>query len=158
MFGGVFGHDWTRGQLLFGFVTDYQWSSVQGSVTDQYGFGASRTLTSKLKDFGTARGRIGVTYGRWLGYATGGLAYGSVSVSDCYRDPFFSSCMTNESFSRGFAYGAGIEAFVFDNVTAKLEYLKISLPVTHTTSSPYPYDRKTKFDTDFWRFGINYRF
>jgi outer membrane immunogenic protein len=68
----------------------------------------------------TARARLGIIpANRWLVYATGGLA-----AADVPADIAPSSFFTPESYVRpGWTAGAGIEAVVTGNWTAKIEYL-----------------------------------
>ena len=44
---------------------------------------------------GTARGRLGIAFGSWLPYATGGVAVGRVSYSDFGFFPFLPSSNTS---------------------------------------------------------------
>lgn len=89
--GGQAGYNWQSGITVFGIETDIQYrnasdssqflfprdSGVIGQPFGSVEHDTTRFSTNK-KWFGTLRGRIGITTGPVLYYATGGLAYGSV--------------------------------------------------------------------------------
>jgi outer membrane immunogenic protein len=148
-----------------------------------------------LEWFGTLRGRIGyLVTPDLLIYATGGLAYGKTdagaifqvtpvqpgslnvsrvsgaSVFACRATfPARAVCYagTDSHTSLGWSAGAGVEYHVWRNLTAKLEYLHVSLEgqtVTMVSPSPpssagvgmaYSFDREA---VDIVRVGLNYKF
>jgi outer membrane immunogenic protein len=124
-----------------------------------------------LSWFGTVRGRAGIEQnGLWL-YATGGWAYGKVSVSGSntftLTDPavpvtFVRS--TSFSYSRmkwGWVAGAGIESrFGASRWTWKLEYLHMDLGSIgggNFGGDPIVTLNSLKFTDDIVRLGINYQ-
>ena len=92
LFGGQLGYNWQTGIWVFGVEADWQWTSQKDSNTycspavstvGFFGFGANGfgyclTNEQKLKDFGTARARAGVTTGDSLWYVTGGATWAKV--------------------------------------------------------------------------------
>ena len=75
------GYNWQTSNWVFGFETDINKLGVHGSAKQFPGIdpGKGADLASSRYDWlGTARGRVGVTKGPALFYATGGLAYGQV--------------------------------------------------------------------------------
>jgi outer membrane immunogenic protein len=151
--GGQFGYNWQLvPSWVLGFETDIQGSSISGTsnclmacntptainfsagaVTFPVMF-ASNSASFNLDWFGTVRGRFGYTSGPALFYITGGLAYGEVKTSAAVagRTIFagtgttvntFGGSINDSSVRTGWTFGAGIEAKLFGNWTAKAEYL-----------------------------------
>ena len=69
---------------------------------------------------GTARGRVGYAFDRWMPYITGGAAFGDVTANH----PGFTGASNTQV---GWAAGAGVEFAVVNNWTAKVEYLHYDL-------------------------------
>jgi outer membrane immunogenic protein len=96
---------------------------------------ATVTDSNKLDWFGTVRGRLGVTSDRWLVYATGGLAYGSVNVNGNVQPanyPFNATAnapiVWDQSTTKvGWTIGAGVENALSGNWSWKIEYLYMNL-------------------------------
>jgi outer membrane immunogenic protein len=146
----------------------------------------STIYESKIDWFGTVRGRVGwLLNDQTLLYATGGLAYGNVSVSGSTAlsaRAFFVSYGPNaSSFGAsetrlGFTVGGGIEgrltALLPPGWTWKLEYLYVDLgsldvATTITAISNFPIagsnltgtsSFSTRFTDNIVRFGLNYKF
>jgi hypothetical protein len=140
--------------LLAGIETDIQAVGQKGSALGQFsgitsGAACSTVtlltcaylntadITARLSWFGTARARAGAEVNGLLFYATGGLAYGQVSVSgsDTFTvaasgfTPVVYTTPINYSVTKvGWAAGGGIEGRVgLSRWTWKLEYLHIDL-------------------------------
>lgn len=141
MVGGTLGYNFQTGPVVFGIETDLDWSNVKGD-------GACGGLTCETKNtwLGTARGRIGYAFDRFLPYVTGGLAYGGVKNS-------VSGNGESTSTKAGYTLGGGLEAAVSGPWTAKVEYLYTDLG---STSAPLGTDASFKVNTV--RAGLNYRF
>ncbi len=182
--GGVeLGYNWQGGRnWLTGVEFDFQGASQQdkacGGLTCETASGSGATLQEtfnveqKLQYFGTARARLGVVDDNVLFYVTGGGAYGRVNETTNVilnagapvPATFASSQITDNRF--GWVAGAGIEAALWGNWTAKAEYLymdlgqlaanisAIALPgggaATLTTTS--------SIRDNIVRAGVNYRF
>jgi outer membrane immunogenic protein len=135
------GYNWQAApHWIIGVETDFQGSGQEDTVCLQCGFlndpgvvtGAVGTeLRQRIDWFGTLRGRAGWTNGPVLYYATGGLAYGHVSTDETVNTiPFTTGVTTAASFAQtkvGWTAGAGAEAHLFGNWTAKAEYLYVDL-------------------------------
>ena len=63
---------------------------------------------------GTLRGRAGYNWDRFLVYATGGLAVGEVKTK--------AGGVSDSNTNAGWTVGAGVEAAITNNVTARVEY------------------------------------
>ncbi|MBY4589878.1 porin family protein [Rhizobium redzepovicii] len=106
-FGGqVFtGYNWQQGQIVYGVESDLGYSGddvSSGGVKNKYGWN------------GSVRGRVGYDMNPFLLYGTAGLALGDVKVSDGTSD--------ESKTNYGYTVGAGVEAFVTNNITTRLEY------------------------------------
>lgn len=99
--GGFIGIQKQYGSWVAGIETDYNWSDLGGVNT----FGPL-TAAHSINDFGSVRGRLGYTYGNYMLYGTGGLAYGRTEAS--LSVPGFT---TNASQNHiGWTAGAGVES------------------------------------------------
>jgi outer membrane immunogenic protein len=140
--GGVqFGYNVQSQSWLAGVEFDFQGSGQQDkacaitcSIVNTPGGTTQQTLNveQKLQYFGTARARIGAVDNNVLYYVTGGGAYGRVSetANVIFNLPgtgatSASNEITDNRF--GWVVGAGIEAGLWGNWTAKVEYLYMDL-------------------------------
>jgi outer membrane immunogenic protein len=180
--GGQVGYNWQTGRWVWGLETDIQASGQRGSATFICGAAcagtppASATLTEKLDWFGTARGRLGYTVTPTvLLYATGGLAYGDIKTDGALSD---GTSFSTSTIKAGWTVGAGVEARIVGNWTAKLEYLYMDLgnisssgnidplicqsgnniraiPCVNVT---YPISNSSSIIDNIVRVGVNYKF
>jgi outer membrane immunogenic protein len=147
--GGTLGYNYQVGQAVFGIEGDIDWSSIKGSSTTNCPLGCE-TRNSWL---GTVRGRLGYAFDRFMPYVTGGVAFGDIKAT---ANGLGSQTSTNA----GWTVGAGVEAALVGNWTAKVEYLYVdlgsfncSLGACSTTVTP-----DVDFRSHLVRAGINYRF
>jgi outer membrane immunogenic protein len=189
--GAQFGYNWRLAQTwLAGFEADIQAANQKGSALGMFsgttsGLGINPActavvctytnttdITAKLSWFGTVRGRAGTEVeGLWL-YATGGLAYGRVSVSG--RNTFtvtetggFQTVTYSVPFSYsatkvGWVAGVGAENRIgVGRWTWKIEYLHVDLGSVGGGSFgtlPVVNINSVKFTDEIVRFGLNYVF
>ena len=117
----------------------------------------------------TVRGRLGVTSGAWLYYATGGLAIANVSFADqvCFPSAVPASCNTASSSNTrtGWAAGGGIEWKIASSWNVKAEYLYVDLGNSSynsvNTSTLFPGATIThnhNLTDNILRIGFNYQF
>jgi outer membrane immunogenic protein len=125
--------------LLAGIESDIAFSGIEGS-------GAAGTFG--LDYLGTVRGRLGFAMDRYLAYGTAGLAYGRGDVS--------LGGLSNEQTHVGYTLGAGVEAMVAPNITARLEYLYVDLGRETYTTTLGP--TRASFDANIVRTALNYKF
>jgi outer membrane immunogenic protein len=149
--GGQGGFNWQTGPLVFGVEMDAQGSRITSNSATTIapyltaGNAASIATTQRIDYFGTARGRVGITFGGpgwgpgpgWgsgafggpvLVYATGGFAYAGVRDAFAYTDTFgFSAFNSGNNGRYGFAAGGGIEWMFLPNWSIKGEYQYIAL-------------------------------
>lgn len=129
------GYNWQVANWVFGLEADINKLGVHGSSQQFPGIdpGKGPDLASSRYDWlGTARGRVGVTSGPALFYATGGLAYGQVYHE--YLQGF--ATPNNPSFRMsenrvGWTVGGGAEFAVSQHWSVKAEYLYVNLGNSH---------------------------
>jgi outer membrane immunogenic protein len=158
--GGQIGYNWQYTNFVFGLEADFQGSSQRLTTTTVTG----RTIineTDKFPWFGTVRGRVGVTpVDRWLVYATGGLAYGEVQTSGNVTVGAAASTFNASSTKAGWTVGGGVEAALWDNWTAKVEYLYVDINnfTLNTAVFATPITTTLHLKENIGRVGVNYRF
>jgi len=122
--------------------------------------------------FGTVRAKVGVFYGDVLFYATGGFAYGGeeLTLNDYYDEIYPETITSNDSQTRtGWTAGAGIEAVIYERLTAKAEYLYVSfgsstfeLNEEATANTPSVWStinvETNQLNSNTFRLGLNYYF
>ncbi|HEU5020173.1 MAG TPA: outer membrane protein [Pseudolabrys sp.] len=153
--GGQIGYNWQTGSFIFGIETDFQGSSGEGDLNGSAGGVAITGGTLKTPWFGTIRGRIGYApWDRGMIYVTGGGAYGHLDYDGTLSTtgPFSSS--TNYWT---WTVGAGVEAFLWDRWSAKLEYLYVGTPDNFPVP-PGTVAADGNTNTNIVRAGLNYHF
>ena len=123
-----------------------------GSATRSAYDRPTRKRTGASYENGTARGRIGYAFDRFLPYITGGGAFGDVKGSLLGAGDF-------KQTKAGWTAGAGVEYAFIDNWSAKIEYLYVDLGKTTcdaTCSSGNP--MTATFTSKVVRGGLNYKF
>jgi outer membrane immunogenic protein len=84
-------------------------------------------------------------------YVTGGLAVGNIKASQ----PGFAGV---DDTNVGWSAGAGVEAALAGNWTAKLEYLHVDLGSTTCGAGACSLPTRVGFHAETVRAGLNYRF
>jgi len=191
--GGVqAGYNWQTGRWLFGIEADFQGTGEDSDFLHTFvippvlvqGVQTPATTVSvagetKLKWFGTVRGRLGwLPTERILLYATGGLAYGRIESDYVFGLSSDGTATVNNSHTKaGYVVGGGIEgALWWDNWTVKAEYLYMDLRRFNTggisatanllntpqqgfnTVTTLNASANTRFTDNIFRIGLNYHF
>lgn len=133
------GYNMQNGQLVYGVEGDVGYSGVDGSAGG---------VTMEQRANGSVRGRVGVDLNPVLLYGTAGVAATSAKAVDA------TSSDKNTHF--GWTAGAGAEAFVTNNVTARVEYR-----YTDYSSKDYSLDSgnfSSGFDEHSVRVGMGVKF
>ena len=105
--GGVYGgYNMQSGQFVYGGEADVNYSGVDHN---------NGVFTAKQGANGSIRGRVGVDLNPVLLYGTAGVAASNVEVKNA-------AGVKDDATLLGWTAGAGAEAFVTDNVTARVEY------------------------------------
>jgi outer membrane immunogenic protein len=176
--GGQIGYNWQMpSQWLIGLEADLQGSGITGSasqtLTPALLPSTSTGVTKSIDWFGTVRGRVGfLASPELLLYGTGGLAYGQTKSSFTTTDQT-NGCVVNGSLCAngssssvrvGWAAGAGAEAMLGSNWSAKLEYLYVDLGrySPSVSASTFPgvvfFNTSAQFHEQTVRVGLNYHF
>jgi outer membrane immunogenic protein len=144
--GGTLGYNMQLDAWVFGVEGDIAWTSIKGHTA--VCLGNCETANNWL---GTARGRVGYAFDRFMPYLTGGAAFGDVEASTA-----------SGSFSRtniGWTAGGGLEYAFFANWSAKLEYLYVDLgKATCNGGCTAIPNTDVTFTTNIVRAGVNYKF
>ena len=98
---------------------------MRGSAVEAAAFPATFSSETRENWLATVRGRLGWAWQRWLIYVTGG--YAAAAVEARVFNPTLALDVSDTKTRNGFTLGAGIEAAIAGNWTAKLEYLYVGL-------------------------------
>jgi outer membrane immunogenic protein len=146
--GGTIGYNYQMGQAVFGLEGDLDWSNIRGSTSTAPCTTSCETRNSWL---GTARGRIGYAFDRFMPFVTGGAAFGDVKKSP--------AGFAGDSDAKvGWTLGGGLEAALTGPWTAKVEYLYVDLGKTNCPVGSCAVSTDVNFHTNLVRAGLNYRF
>jgi outer membrane immunogenic protein len=164
--GGQLGYNWQTGPVVFGVETDFQGSSVKGSIAAPClpalcGLPLSASYSQELSWFGTARGRIGYASAGWLLYATAGYAYGQVKTNASASAGAAAAALGITETRNGWTAGGGVEVELAPRWTAKVEYLFVDLgQLNHSFAFPAvaTVNDTTRMTVNVARAGVNYRF
>jgi outer membrane immunogenic protein len=154
------GYNFQSGKFLAGVEADFQMSNQNGGgsfTTSLLLLGPgietqTGTDSERISWFGTVRGRLGITFDRWLVYSTGGLAYGRVTNSGSATvtgyfcpinpPPTLTACplssWSGSSINAGWTVGGGIEAALSNSWSVKAEYLYVDLGTVNTNFTTLP--------------------
>ncbi len=143
------------GSFVVGAETDIQGAGISDNRTCLAGCtpASFATIDHKLDWFGTTRARVGLATGPVLSYVTGGVAYGGIETG--LATPFGS--LTASTTKTGWTWGAGVEAALAGNWSAKAEYLYIDFGSTGV-ASPATGALGVKNQEQLFRGGLNYHF
>jgi len=171
--GGQVGYNFQCGCFVYGVETDFNYngtdesSYVNRAISPPLIGNFVHTVTQQIDYFGTLRGRFGYTLSdRCLIYATGGLAYGTVSSNS---NVLFTSTLDNyigssSGLQAGWTIGVGSEYALCGCWSIKLEYLYVDLGSKSYTYSPQPVYGPVTYTTSIdsaqnvFRVGLNYKF
>jgi len=123
------GYNWQRDWFVFGLETDLS-NGPFSTMSAATAVPAMTATTSAGVDwYGTVRGRIGFTPGPVLLYATGGLAYGDISMNSGMNMPAVPLSLSSQTFQMraGWVAGAGIEYMVQPNLMFGLAFQHVDL-------------------------------
>ena len=104
------GYNWLLGPVIVGAEADISLSTIKGTTSVVCGF-----CSTNLKWLGTLRGRIGYPLGKFMPYATGGLAVGRIKTE---LSPVFMA-----DTKLGWTAGAGLAYAFTTGFSAKTESL-----------------------------------
>lgn len=148
--GGQIGYNWQAAgsPWVFGVEADASWSGIEGSANTT----AAVRLSSEIDYFGTARGRVGYAWDRWMVYATGGVAWAKNDMN--FRFTGLGTANGEETHV-GYAVGGGFEWAFAPQWSAKVEYLYLGLGDEKYFGGP---GLNVDLDVHTIKVGLNYRF
>jgi outer membrane immunogenic protein len=192
LLGGVqAGWNWQSGAFVFGVEADFSLTNENAgrgvalpsslmiaagiaAITEPGADGFNGRLSSSIDWIATARGRLGVTTGSLLFYATGGVAFADTSIDAGYISfvgpppgALVPVAVSDDTVKVGWTIGAGIEALLTDRLSAKLEYGYADLGKTNHALGLYINDPAStqqyvsleeKLTFHVVKVGLNYRF
>jgi outer membrane immunogenic protein len=172
--GGQIGYNYQfANNFVLGIETDLQWSDIKTSqqsmrLSNQGQLISNVDAVSGLTWFGTTRARLGYSLGRLAPYVTGGVAYGKIQNQG---SPLLGSNSlvigTTSQTNAGWALGAGADIAISENLSAKSEYLYVSMPTASGSVNGvmipnavplYGSLGSNSFGNHIIRGGMNYRF
>jgi outer membrane immunogenic protein len=145
--GGTAGYNWQAGNWVLGIEGDLDWASMKAN---QFVTCPASGCTTKFDAFASVRGRLGVTNGPYLLYATGGAAFTRARIfsgNGVVDGPW--------DIATGWTAGAGIEGAIDRNWSWKVEYLYASFG-HFADANLVTWADNNKFNVV--RAGLNYRF
>jgi outer membrane immunogenic protein len=148
LFGGTLGYNLQTGVWVWGLEGDLDYSTIKGSTTTFCGAPGCETRNTWL---GTARGRIGYAWDRFLPFITGGAAFGGIKMTPA-------GGVSETKTKLGWTLGAGVEYAFMGAWSAKLEYLYVNLGKTTCDIATCGVATDVDFRSNIVRLGLNYRF
>lgn len=150
LIGGTIGYNLQSGSLVWGLEGDLDASWIKGTDTPTCGTPGCETKNSW---FGTARGRIGYAWDRFMPFITGGAAFGDIKMTT----PVATSQTTTNV---GWTLGGGVEYAFMGPWSTKIEYLYADLGKGKCDAGAC--GGGTSFESplkvNIVRLGVNYRF
>lgn len=169
--GGQIGYNWQHGRVVLGLEADITFHDLKkrsdrGPLSDA-AFTIHRFVqTTEQSLLVTLRPRIGVTFDRFLVYATAGLSIGNFEVEDTIINNNGAwQYQGSDSGTRvGWVLGGGVEMKLHDRWSIKGEFLRSEFSNSNfralhsTLPNLFWVDHSAKMTVDVFRAGINYRF
>jgi outer membrane immunogenic protein len=127
--GGTIGYNYQfPNNFVVGVEADWDWADINGSAACP---NPAFSCESKIKDIGTARGRIGYAWDKLLVYGTGGVAWGDVTIQTVLPGgavPPSGTPTNGQTITRvGWVGGVGAEYAIWQRLTVKAEWLYYDL-------------------------------
>jgi outer membrane immunogenic protein len=111
--GAQIGYNFQTGALVYGVEVDFDLSSARKTTTGASVLGLGNwTAQNGVKEFGTARLRLGYAFDRALVYATGGLAYANMNNAFLASGNAGYSWSATTGWRAGLTVGGGVEYMV----------------------------------------------
>jgi outer membrane immunogenic protein len=151
LIGGTIGYNYQlQNNIVVGLEGDLGYLSNSSS----YVLNAAPVVTGKVSNnyLATIRGRVGYSFGMFMPYVTGGVAFTDTKLS-YVNSAFPASNFSKTNSSAGYTVGAGVEAQIWQNVTAKVEYLYADFG-----KPSYAAYGKVRSNDHIVRVGLNYKF
>jgi len=138
--GGTLGYNWQSGPLVLGIEADAAWADVGASLDG--------VISSRIRDMGTVRGRVGYAFDQVLIYGTGGYAWADNRLTIL--------AVPDSKVHSGWTVGAGVEVMFAPKWSVKTEYLFRSFE-SQDYFAPFNIPSGT-LELHSVQFGVNYHF
>lgn len=106
------GYNMQSGSIVYGAEADLSYAGEDGSAGTDAGVPGNLKGTQGVN--GSVRGRVGYDLNPFLVYGTAGVAVANHELEG--------GGTNDEKLAAGYTVGAGVETFVTDNITARVEY------------------------------------
>jgi len=156
--GGQAGFNYQMGSFVVGIEGDLAYADLKNSVTASAAGHATATAKMSTDYLATVRGRIGYAWDRVLVYATGGVAFTKIELSAHAVAGGVAAAASHSKTHTGWALGAGVEAALTDNISAKAEYLYVDFDKKRYFPSGIHSGLRGDLNSHIIRVGVNYRF
>lgn len=177
--GGQVGYNYeTHDGWVFGVEADIDGTGINGDTAISGALSgiadgsASASIKTNLDYLGTVRGRIGhaIADGRFVPYATAGLAYGQVKTTAgvdvrSSSTDLFNGSVSKSSTRTGWTAGVGADYAITDRISFRAEYLYVDLGKSTLLDGQYDIGGGAlsaniglKSTANIVRVGLNYRF
>ena len=153
------GWDTQMGSVVYGAELDYTFASAKRTEIYDTPIGNSVRVTKsdELKSVTTLRGRMGMTVGNALVYATAGIAKVKTDHTWTETGDPNDSWPTFHNDHTGFVYGFGVEHRVSDLLSLRAEYQHVNVPETSSTNNK-GYTMEVGEDVSTFAFGASFHF
>jgi outer membrane immunogenic protein len=158
--GGTAGFNLQVDRVVFGLEGDLDWMHISGSTSCRL---AAFTCATQSDYLSTGRARLGYAFpNHWLGYVTGGVAFGDINQSFSPAIGANSGTISNRV---GWTAGGGIQIGLWNSWSShwsvKFEYLYVDFSTFSCTiaCSGIPgLITNTTLQENIFRVGVDYRF
>jgi outer membrane immunogenic protein len=147
--GATVGYDWQFNMFTVGVEGDISAAEIDGN-TSNGGCAGAIPCRTKITWLHTGRGRVGVAFGQFMPYITGGVAFAGLKATN------FNTENSQPNGMWGGVVGGGLEWMFLPQWSAKAEYLFIPSFGTATPSDLA--GKVTERNVSLARFGVNYHF
>jgi outer membrane immunogenic protein len=131
------GFHWQAGRIVVGGEFDIQWSGQQNTTSVGCNPSCAATEAVRIRSISTGRARVGYAFDWLLPYVTGGVALvnaeDTLTLSTKEGTQIFPA-LSNTNF--GYAVGGGFDIALSSNLSARLEYLRITTNISSTAPVP----------------------
>ncbi|MFO1110569.1 MAG: outer membrane protein [Bradyrhizobium sp.] len=156
--GGFIGGNYQINNVVLGVEADWQAADLDQSGNFLFGGVPTYRIGTKIKDYGSVRGRLGLAFNQWMVFGTAGAAWGSWDTS--YGLIGFPPALTDSVRSGvGWTAGAGVEYAFTPNWIGRVEYRYTDLGTASFVNVPTnSAEVGNKVTINDVRFGIAYKF
>jgi outer membrane immunogenic protein len=168
--GGQVGYNFQWNWLVLGVEAEGGYMDLNGRGDEPGSPGDDTVGKSDSDFFTTIRGRLGVAFGHWLFYGTGGgigVNYETTVIDDCNVFPCGASLIDahKQEFDWGWTAGGGIEYMLNCHWTIRAEYLRYELDKQDFSGTEFirgtafgDHDFKANTEGNIIRGALNYKF